>query len=331
MSATRLVARPYEPDPPKPPVRSFKECLDHLCRNAAPPPWAEIRPGTIGSSIGAVCFRDLSLGVDTAGGYLAANRQPQTVIEYIGSQLLAARMGAVYSSAVAEDFSSIPVEKTAATFQWLGEGTPVDESSNTFGAVAPSIKWGCVFVEVTRQLRTVSGGLVDRLLARSHFGAVARGVDHAVFHGSGVDGEPIGILNVPGIGSVDGSTFSLLKACSMLKSVEDGNADAGSVCFAMDPATAEILRQRPKATSGERMIFEDGKILDCPAYVSSGIAAGHLFCGDFSQVVVMARDLELLVNRNTKSTFGIIQVLAYWYGDIVVQRPASFCVATGVS
>jgi hypothetical protein len=99
----------------------------------------------------------------------------------------------------------------------------------------------------------------------------------------------------------------------------------------MDPATAEKLRQRPKASGGERMLFEDGKILDRPAYVSAGIDAGTLFLGDFTQAVVMVRDIELLVNPSTKSTFGVIQFLAYWYGDIVILRPPSFCVATAVS
>jgi hypothetical protein len=99
----------------------------------------------------------------------------------------------------------------------------------------------------------------------------------------------------------------------------------------MDPATAEKLRLRPKAASGERMLFEDGKILDRPAYVSAGIDAGTLFLGDFTQAVVMVRDIELLINKASKSTFGIIQFLAYWYGDIVVLRPSSFCVATSVT
>jgi len=176
----------------------------------------------------------------------------------------------------------------------------------------------------------VTGGLSDRLAARSHFGAVARGIDHAVFHGDGI-AEPLGIVNVPGVGSVVGTTFAIASAAQMLGLVETGNANADSVSWAMSPDVAEILRQRPKVSGGERMLYEDGKILDRPAFVSNSIDAGTIFCGDFTQVIVMVKDIELLIDKSTGSISGLTNILCYPFLDIIVTRPASFAVAQGVS
>ena len=339
----RLYARPFDPTtmfnrqpepPPRPPVRSYGQFVNAEGLNL---PWPELRLADRGLSVADVRFaglelRDLNATTGSEGAYLRDSKQPVSAVEFIGAQLVSVKAGAAWTPATASDFSTpIPVETGAASFQWLGEGQEPDTpTDNVFGVVTPSMRWGTCFVEFSRNLAVVSGGLADRLLARSHFRSVSRAIDAATFHGAG-GAEPLGLENVPGVGSVAGATFSVAKAASMLKSVESGNANADSVSWAMSPDVAELLRQRPKVSGGERMLFEDGRMLDRPAFVSNSVNPGCLFVGDFPEVTVAIKDVELMLDLSTGSKYGTRTLLAFAFLDIICHRPASFCFATGVS
>lgn len=327
----KLFVKPYIPEPPEPQKYTFTELVRRLEKNEEMP--KEVLFGDRGKDIGQVYLkwaRDLNLGNDTAGGYLTDTKQPMTAIEYLGAQLIVSRAGAVSVPASAADFSPMPKEVTPPTMYWVAEGiAPPAASDGTWGVVNPHLKTGVVWSDLTRLVTVITGGAADRIVTRAFFKSVAKGLDRATFHGSGLNAEPTGIINVPNVGSIDGGTFSLLKACSMLKAVEDANAAAISWC--MSPDVAELLRQRPKAASGERMLLEDGKILNFPAYVSTGIDTGTLICGDFSQVTILNRSLELLVDRFSGSTTGRTRLLVFWFGDFTVGTPAAFCFAQGLS
>lgn len=322
-----LKARLYEQPSQRPPLRSMTELIRRLDKKD--PAWPEMSFGDRGNDISRVCFRDLNATSGPEGGYLVDSKQPTAAIEYLGAVLVAARAGAVSVPASAADFSPMPKEVTPPTLYWVTDGNePPDPSDGTWGAVTPYLKTGVVWSDLTRLLSVVTGGAADRIVTKAFFKSVARGVDRAVFHGAGGE-EPLGIVNVPNVGSVAGATFSILKAAAMLKAVEDANAGAISWCMA--PDVAEKLRQRPKAASGERMLFEDGRMLNFPALVSNSIAAGTLFCGDFSNVTILNRSLELLVDQSSGSTTGRTRLLVFWHGDVIVGTPAAFCFAQGVS
>jgi len=326
-----LKARLYQPDPPKPREWSFSELVRRLEKNEPMP--SEALFGDRGTDIGQVRLsgiRAMNTGTDTAGGFLVDSKQWMTAIEYLGAILIAARAGAVSIRASAADFSPMPKEVTPPTLYWVTDGNPPPTfSDGVWGTVAPNLKTGVVWSDLTRLMSVITGGAADRIVTRAFFKSVARGVDHVFFHGAGGE-EPLGIVNIPNVGSVAGGTFSLLKACSMLKAVEDANAENISWC--MSPDVAEILRQREKGAAGEpRYLFEDGKILDKPALVSNSIDAGTLFCGDFSNATILNRSLELLVDRSSGSTSGTTRLLVFWHGDVIVTTPEAFCFAQGVS
>ncbi|MEW6718905.1 MAG: phage major capsid protein [Thermodesulfobacteriota bacterium] len=328
MSA-KLMARPYQEAKQR---RSHLELARGMDKYEIPQ-WPELDTlGERGCDISRVCFDGLrALGTvdDTGGGYLVDSK-PMTAIEYLGHLLAARKAGAVVVNATAADFSPTPVEKTPPVPYWVDElNIPGDQTPSTWGIINPRMRSMICWADLTLQLRVATGGAAEGIATRSFLKALARGADQATFHGSGVDGQPTGIVNTPGVTVTDGGTFSLAKAAAMLKTVEAGNGTA--ISWVMDPATAELLRQRPKAANGERMIFEGGKILDCPALVSTGVAAGTLFCGDFSNVVLLLRSIDLNVDRSAKSMSGGVRLVYYLNGDVLVTQPQAFSVAQGVN
>ena len=315
-----------------PPERSLMELFRGLVQRE-PPEWPELHPSDRGTGISLVRLkgtRDLNLiGGDTGGGYLKDSKQPVTMIEAAGALTIAARMGSRFIPM--RNFSPIPKETSEPTFAWITEGNAPSEGSPLFGLFTPTIKTGMISVDYSGLLSSASGGLVDRTLAASFFKSIGRGVDAAVFHGSGIDGEPRGIEATPDVDTDTGGSYAIADAAAQLGAVETGNADTSTLTWCMDPATAELLRQRPKVAAGERMLFEDGKILDRPAYVSTGIGAGAIFCGSFSDVLVLVREIEVVYNPFSQSKKHVRELVGFWHGDIAIGHPGYFSVRTSVT
>src|SRR4030067_872840 len=96
MSAAKLVARPYVPDPPERPVRSFMSLAQAILEQK-PPDWPELRSGARGLDISGCRFgglRDLGTSSDVAGGYLAKSSQPATFFDAMIAAAVVGRAGA---------------------------------------------------------------------------------------------------------------------------------------------------------------------------------------------------------------------------------------------
>jgi HK97 family phage major capsid protein len=298
--------------------------------------WPESSHGDRGKSIAKVHFRgleqrDMNLGNFSEGGALETSRQPRAtdVISYLRAKTLGRRLGVNYPDVTAADFSVLPRVTLGAGLTFVGEGGAPAEAALTFGAVMPSLRTGIAWGDLSYNLWRQIGGVAEEIVTRDLFDAVAAGVDRTLFHGDG-GAEPLGIASALGIDISSGATFSLAKACDRLRVVEDGNGD--SIFWAMSPDVAEILRQREAGTAGyPGYIFTNGRILDKPALVSNSIDAGFLFCGDFTRASVMIRDIELLVDRSSKSTQGAKRLVIFVYCDVVLTQPGCFSVAQGVS
>lgn len=337
MSArTRLFAKPYVPPPAEAPVRSLTDLVE-LRTAGQDIPWPEAKPGNRGTDITHVRFgelggrRDLSTGDGPTGGYLVSGEtQPATVPEYLGAQLITARAGAQVVEA--KDFVGLPLVKSDPGLEWLAEGAPyVGGQDPIFGSISRSLKMAAVSVKLTRQLAIYGSGIAERVVTRSLFGALARGLDRVIFHGTGTSGQPAGIANTSGIGSVVGTGFSVGTAAEMLGLIEAENVKSENIFWCCSPDAAQVLRQRPKVSGGERMILEDGKILDKQTLISNSIAAGTVFLGDFSQVLVTILGIELLVNPFTQAGQGVRSLILFWHGDVSVLQPQVFAVAEGVA
>jgi HK97 family phage major capsid protein len=275
----------------------------------------------------------MNLTTFTEGGALAASRQPraQDVISYLGARVLGRRLGVNFPEATAADFSAIPRVATGADLTFVGEGGAPAEAALAFGQIQPSLRTGIAWTDLSFNFWRTAGNVSDQVVTRELFGAAARGIDRVLFHGDG-GLEPLGIANVPTVDTRTGATFALATAAAMLRAVEDANADPDFISWAMAPDVAEILRQRERGTAGiPGYLLDGGKILDRPAFVSNSIAAGHLFLGDFTQATALIRDVELLLDRSSKSTQGAKRLVVFVHLDIAIHQPECFAVATEVS
>ena len=296
--------------------------------------WEETRAGKHGIDISKVRFRwmetrDLTAGSGVGGGFLVGSKSPFPVIEYLGSQLVTKKAGAL--ALPVDSLGPVPKVAGITSAGWIAEGGGVSEPNFTFGSAPLSAKTVAAFADVSRLLNAQAGPIAEGVVTRELLGANARALDAAVLNGTGNAGQPLGVAGTIAVDVRSGATYSLAIAAAQLKTIETGNADSSMAAWIMDPASAEILRQRPKAMSGERMLLEGAEMLGLPAYVSNSVSEGFIFLGVWSEIVIPTLSIEVLRNPFSQSKSGYVELGCYWVGDLIVRHPACFSVANSVS
>lgn len=323
----RYVARTVEDEPA--PTRSISEYVS----KEGLVEWPEAKVGDKGLDISNVRFdvgRDLTLGTDTTGGYASAGKQPETYIEATGNRMVLKPMGARVVPVGAEDFGPFPKVTSEGDVYHPVEGAPITAANLQFGIVNPVLRCAGVSANFSRLFRTATGGFAERVVLETLQSRGARALDRDALAGSGVDGEPLGVVNTPGIGSTSGATFSvttlaelrrILAAAHFVPTAAVGNA-----------ATEKILRTRPKATGGEIMLLgDDGKLGGVPFFVTEAMPDATLLLGDFAQLVVLLRSVELNRNPYSKAKDGMVELDLFHFFDVIVRHPAAFCKAVNLT
>src|SRR5437868_4427673 len=151
--------------------------------------------------------RDLSVGSAGNGGYLVSTDN-QGFIEILRNRSVAFRMGARRLSGLQGNVT-VPRQSAAATAYWLGtESTQTTESQQTFVQMALTPKTAGAYTEVSRLLLLQSSPAAEGIVTDDLAQVVAIAADLAVLSGSGSGGQPTGILNSSGIGSVTGTSLA---------------------------------------------------------------------------------------------------------------------------
>jgi len=282
--------------------------------------------------------RDMNITTDPAGGYLVAeNTRPDDFVAALGPVALANRLGVEVWPGLVGD-AVVPKEDGSGLWYWLDtEGNAPDESpvslgaavlrTRTIGCLLPPVSRNLLLLGARRSTEPILKGMVRR--------ALASGIDTALFAGSGVNGQPAGVLNTPGIDSRPGAGFSLSTGAGMIKVLEDGNVRTENAAWIASPDVAEILRKRPKISGGEvMMVGDDNLLMARPLYVTTSIPSGTILLGNFQEGVVLATwgpGIEILIDDKTRSKEGQVRIIGFASIDVFVRRTAAFAIATGVN
>jgi HK97 family phage major capsid protein/HK97 family phage prohead protease len=279
--------------------------------------------------------RDLGVTPMSAGGALV---QTENVgfVELLRNRSVLYAMGARRLSGLTGNVT-IPRHTAAATAFWLGsETTPATESQQTFGQIALTPKNVAAYTEISRQLALQSSPDAESLVMADLAAIVAIEVDRAGLAGSGAAGQPTGIINTAGIGSVTGTTIGYAGMLEFQTDTATSNALFDSAGYVATPGVASILMQRVKFASTASPLW-DGNLLNgnaCGfrAMSSNQLPASNLLFGAFDQVVVAEWGvLEVEVNPYANFAAGIIGVRAFYSTDIGVRYPAAFSLSTNVT
>lgn len=216
---------------------------------------------------------------------------------------------------------------------WITEGQPVPEGEMSFGNVTMTPKHVGGKTEYSRQLLQQSAPGIEQLVREDLSFLIAKQIDAAIMNGSGIDGEPLGILNTAGIQTVAGIPDTWAEVLAMLELLDDVNIQNGR--WVTTAAIRSALAAAEKVPgSGSGFLYDSGVMAAIALATSKNVPAGKLILGDFSQVMlgIWGSEIDLLTNPYAEPAYsrGGVQVRAMATVDTAVRHPQGFVVATEV-
>ena len=291
--------------------------------------------------------RDLTQGTASAGGNLVGTDfLGGSFIEILRNRMVVNQLGASVLSGLRGNVA-IPRQSGAATAYWVSENSPFTESNHTFAQVTMNPKFVGTFTDMSRRLVVQSDPSVEALVRSDLATVLAIAVDAAAFHGTGTNGQPTGIINQSGIGSVaigtNGGAPTWASVVNLMREVEIDNALAGSIAYVTNPKVKAKLMTTPKQSSG----VEGNFILQNPAELngyrfeatnqisstltkgsSSGVCSA-MFFGNFAELLVgYWGGLDVLVDPYTGGAAGTLRIRTLMDCDIAVRHAESFAVVS---
>lgn len=247
--------------------------------------------------------------------------------------------------------SVLPIQEVGplvgtALFPRIASGDPAvwlaDEDANTpmpditFGALIATPKVVGSLMAMSWQFRRQLTPATEAYILRELAAGIAEGLDAAIIEGSGVGGEPQGVLNTSGVGNQTGTSLAWAGILAMLETVEASKAirDRSALAWLASPDVAELLRARQRFTGSSTAIVEAERIAGYPMIVHSAVPAGTLILGDWSRLWLAhwgSLDLAGSESDGTDFRTGITKLRGMLWCDVVVSAPSAFCKAEGVT
>ena len=279
--------------------------------------------------------RDLTVATAGAGGFLVGTENIG-FIEMLRNRSVAFRMGVRRLSGL-QGSVTVPRQSAAATAIWLAnEASTITESQQTFVQMALSPKNVGAYTEISRQLLLQSSPGAEGIVTDDLAQVVAIATDLAVLEGSGAAGQPTGIANTAGIGSVTGTTLAYAGILEFQTDVAGSNVMPARGGYVTTPAVAALLMQRQRFTSTDTPLWAgniwDGQVSGFPGMSSNQLTAASMIFGDWQETVVGEWGvLEVEVNPYANFQAGIIGVRAIYSMDVGVRRPFAYSRATSIT
>lgn len=281
--------------------------------------------------------RAMATSPGSSGGYLVPETLSANVIGMALNQMRVQQAGAIFTP-MGTQVLMVPKILTMPTAEWLGENAEGSFGDLSFGQVTLTAKKVMVLLSMSLELaedglnvhQTIEGALAE---------AMALEFDRVALCGDSGDGEPVGILNTEGIGSIgpwggrltDYSLFSDAWTTIIHENETPTALIMPPALFGQLDALTDTLGQpiMPPQSWSKYKQFDSNQI---PASEETGYTTAIM--GDFRKLLWGIRtQLQIEVTRTADEAFkkGQVWIRGYLRGDVAVTRPAAFCELTGIS
>ena len=286
-------------------------------------------------------------GTDALGGYtVGTDHRPDQFVAPLRAQAMVVALGARVITGLIGDVS-IPKQSGSATAQWVTETNGATGSNQSFGSVALSPGTVTANVVYSKQLLVQSSPSIEQIVRDDLKAQIGLAVDLAAIAGSGSGGEPTGILNTAGIGTValgtDGAAPTWDSVVDLEAAVADNNADLGSLAYLTNSAVRKKLKRTTKVSgdAGAGFVWEDGDVPGMgrlngytaavsnhvPSDLTKGAGTGlsALIFGNWTDLLIGEWGIvDIVVDPYSLATTNKVTVTATMYVDVAVRRAESF-------
>ena len=298
------------------------------------------------------------------GNLVATNLLASSFIEVLRNKALIMQLGPTILSGLVGNIA-IPRQITGTQTYWVTEGTAITQAEATFDQLTLSPKQLGARSQYSRLMLQQSTPDVEAVVRNDLAAVMALGIDSGAISGSGSAGQPTGILNTSGIGTVAMGTNGALFSASATTAgtgfdqiidleakVEIANALTGNGTYLTNAKVKNNLKkikdqQGAPLWTVNRDSPVGGMTLDTlngygaaisnqvPFNLTKGTSSGvcsALIFGDFSQLVIgMWGGLEILPNPyGAGYNAGAVDIRAMQTVDIGLRHKESFAAITDI-
>ncbi|MGL5805958.1 MAG: phage major capsid protein [Xenococcaceae cyanobacterium] len=276
-------------------------------------------------------------------------------IDILRNKPLVMQMGAQMLSGLSGNVD-IPRQTGTTTAYWVSEGVGPTETEPAFGIISLRPKTLGVLTAMTRLMMIQSSPDIEQLVRNDIASIIALEIDRAVLDGSGTAGQPRGILNTPGIGSVslgtNGGAITYDALIDLETAVATANADIGNLAYMTNAKvvgalkklkdttnnylwTASTVEGLTPGTPGSINGYPVGRTNQIPANKTKGTGT-NLSCvvfGVWNQILVGEWGiLDILPNPyGAGYAAGNVEIRALQTVDVQIRNPTSFAALTDVA
>ena len=291
---------------------------------------------TMALALGMASMRGaLSAGSSSAGGYLIGGDVLGTsIVELLRQRMITTPLGARTLSGLVGT-ADIPRHTGAATAAWKAEAAALDLSTQTFGQLSLTPKRIGAATAMSKQLLAQASLDVEALVRMDLVTVLAIEKDRAALTGLGTGGEPTGVLNTSGIGSVTFSdNFWRRKWLEFQADLAVLNADVGALAYVISPYSAShmlALREDNYDTAGfvlDGNIME-GKIAGVRCLTSNQVPSNRAIFGNWSDLIIGEwAGLDIVTDPYSRALTHELQIVVNQLCDVGVRNVASFSAST---
>ncbi len=272
--------------------------------------------------------RGLSAGTQNLGGYLVGVETTEVVQAFFPVSAIT-QAGATFETH--QGNLAVPRQVTTETASWLAETDTVTESTVLLGQATATPKRASVLLTYTRQLNVQSD--VGAFVQSNGLKALGAAVDRACLTGSGIAGEPLGLVNMSGTSVVTFSASATwANALSFVFNCETANVATEDISFIAAPNVKQKWMNIQQFTSSSDAIWEsDGAtIAGRPARTTTNIGNGQIVAGGFNQIrVILFGPATITLDPYSQKRSEKWECTLTQLADVIVPFPGAFTVSSG--
>lgn len=272
------------------------------------------------------------------GGNLVST-EVQSPIELLRPKLMLETLGAQYLTGLVGNLK-FPKNNGGVVASWEGEVDTVSNTKNAIGSFDFTPKRLASSVLISLQNLMQTNNAIEIMTIEDINRAIAQALENAAINGTGT-GQPKGILNYSGIGSVVGGTNGLAPTWDHIVALEsaiaNANADGSTMAYLINSKTRGKLKTTPKISGQPMYIMGETNMINGYASgvsnlvpsnltkgTSSGVCSAGIF-GDFSQLLIGTwAFLDLSIDNVSQKKNGYVELTVNSFNDVAVRHEESF-------
>lgn len=271
----------------------------------------------------------------TGSNLVGTNHMGSNFIEILRNKLIISKLGGQVLTGLSGNVA-IPKQTGSATAYWILEGADTTASDLTIGMLNLSPKTVSGATAYTRQMLLQSNPSIENLVMTDLAANIALAIDRAAISGTGLSGQPTGILNTNGINAVDCTTakggLNWANVVSFETRVAAGNADVNNMHYIAGAAVTGLLKTTEKSTGSAKYLLEDNEVNGYGFTRTNQVGANTMLFGDFSQIITaLWGGLDIMIDPYTKAASGGTVIRAFQSLDIGLRYAQSFSASTNIN